>query len=57
MIRIFLEKAENMVGNHLNQCFRILIEGPPTEKFNFNKVLNNWKEGHRQNLEFLLLTS
>ena len=54
----FLAKTNGIVLNDIlkcffdaycNHCLRILIEGPPIEEFDFDKVLNPWKEhGHRR---------
>ena len=48
MARVKTKLRNQMKNSTLNHCLRILIEGPPIEEFDFEKVLNSWKEhGHR----------
>ena len=48
MVRVKTKLWNQMKNSTLNHCLRILIEGPHIEEFDFEKVLNSWKEhGHR----------
>ena len=49
MALVKMKLRNQMKNSTLNHCLRILIEGPPIEEFDFEKVLNSWKEhGHRR---------
>ena len=49
MARVKTKLRNQMKNSTLNHSLRILIEGPPIEEFDFEKVLNTWKEhGHRR---------
>ena len=42
-------KTKSNEKSTLNHCLRIPIEGPPILEFDFEKVINSWKEqGHRR---------
>ena len=49
MARVKTKLRNQMKNSTLNHCLRILIEGPPIETFDFEKVLDTWKKhGHRR---------
>ena len=51
MARVKTKLRNQMKNFTLNHCLRILIEGPPIQEFDFEKVLNSWKEhGHRRQI-------